>query len=384
MMVSTTTMIRRLADALSRQRQADEHGIYCAVPRQAVDAAIRHLRAQADAQPVAWIAHNLTTGHVKWTTDRCRARGWTRSVNLRVKPLYAHPAPAVPAGWKWVPVEPTPEMIDAGCDVDAHAEVVSKFAVKPGVHDPEAWVSAGELLSVQYRAMLTAAPAAPQAEPFVPHARCKTPDKCRRDGVCFDAWACSSGPAPQAEPKRNQPLLDLLAVIHCDGGDRTEAVGIEQSIKDAQAAVCALKGRLAEAEPKPTPASGDDLSVYKGMVDSYRNDEPTGAPYGIIDPDYGRVYTIARNLAWEEGYAIGLHGSFTRDLDMIAVPWAERACEAEHLIRRIVDATGLKLRNGVAVKPHGRRAWTLLFPAFGDPRFVDLSVMPRIGGSDAE
>lgn len=53
MMVSTTTMIRRLADALSRQRQADEHGIYCAVPRQAVDAAIRHLRAQADAQPVA-------------------------------------------------------------------------------------------------------------------------------------------------------------------------------------------------------------------------------------------------------------------------------------------------------------------------------------------
>lgn len=55
MMVSTTTMIRRLADALSRQRQADEHGIYCAVPRQAVDAAIRHLRAQADAQPVAWM-----------------------------------------------------------------------------------------------------------------------------------------------------------------------------------------------------------------------------------------------------------------------------------------------------------------------------------------
>lgn len=111
--------------------------------------------------------------------------------------------------------------------------------------------------------------------------------------------------------------------------------------------------------------------------------EPTGAPYGIIDPDYGRVYTIARKLAWEEGYAIGLHGSFTRDLDLIAVPWAERACEAEHLIRRIADATGLKLRDGVGVKPHGRRAWTLLFPAFGDPRFVDLSVMPRIGGSDA-
>lgn len=61
-----------------------------------VERAAAYLRALADAQPVAWIAHNLTTGHVKWTTDRCRARGWTRSVNLRVKPLYAHPAPAAP------------------------------------------------------------------------------------------------------------------------------------------------------------------------------------------------------------------------------------------------------------------------------------------------
>lgn len=73
-----------------------------------------YLRAQADALPVAWIARNLTTGRVKWTTDRCRARGWTRDANLRVRLLYAHPAPAVPAGWKLVPVEPTQAMNNAG------------------------------------------------------------------------------------------------------------------------------------------------------------------------------------------------------------------------------------------------------------------------------
>jgi hypothetical protein len=109
--------------------------------------------------------------------------------------------------------------------------------------------------------------------------------------------------------------------------------------------------------------------------------EPTssGAIYGIIDPDYGRVYTIARKLAWDEGYAIGLHGSFTRDLDLIAVPWTDNPCEPEHLVARILDATGLhSLPSNPGKKPHGRLVWTLLFKAFNDPRFVDLSIMPTM------
>ena len=74
--------------------------------------------------------------------------------------------------------------------------------------------------------------------------------------------------APQAEPHRNQPLRDLLAVIHCDGGHHTEAVGIEQSIKDALSAVCVLKGKLAQAEPKREPSclwsrADDDTDVWE-------------------------------------------------------------------------------------------------------------------------
>lgn len=103
----------------------------------------------------------------------------------------------------------------------------------------------------------------------------------------------------------------------------------------------------------------------------------TGQVYGIIDPDYGRFYTMLRKLAWEEGYAIGLHGSFTRDLDLIAVPWIDKPCEPEHLVRRILSATGLTSMHGnPGMKPQGRLVWTLLFPAFGDPRFVDLSIIP--------
>lgn len=108
-----------------------------------------------------------------------------------------------------------------------------------------------------------------------------------------------------------------------------------------------------------------------------------GVPYGIIDPDYARIYTIARCLAWSEGYALAMHGSFTRDLDLIAVPWAERACEPEHLVNRIVDAAGLsnKIPSNPGAKPHGRLAWTLHLPGFGDPRWVDLSIMPRLASA---
>lgn len=105
--------------------------------------------------------------------------------------------------------------------------------------------------------------------------------------------------------------------------------------------------------------------------------QPEDACYGIIDPDYARIYTIARCLAWSEGYALTLHGSFTRDLDLVAVPWADRCCDPEHLVRRIVDAAGLhEHHTPPSVRPHGRLTWTLHLPGFGDPRWVDLSVLP--------
>lgn len=104
--------------------------------------------------------------------------------------------------------------------------------------------------------------------------------------------------------------------------------------------------------------------------------QPNGQVYGIIDPDYGRLYTIIRTTAWQEGYAIGMHGSFTRDLDLIAVPWAEKYCAPEHLIRRILSRTRLKERpDNPGIKPHGRKTWTLLLPEFGDPRWIDLSIV---------
>lgn len=49
----------------------------------------------------------------------------------------------------------------------------------------------------------------------------------------------------------DRAIRDLLAVIHRDGGHHTEAVGLDQSITDAQAAVCELKRELAMGKREP-------------------------------------------------------------------------------------------------------------------------------------
>jgi hypothetical protein len=107
----------------------------------------------------------------------------------------------------------------------------------------------------------------------------------------------------------------------------------------------------------------------------------------ILDPDYARVFTQARIIAWQYGYACVAHGSYTRDLDLLLVPWEERAGpNHEQLLKLIAQACGLRFRDGqedifkatvdFTDKPHGRKACSLFFPDANDRRWVDLSVMP--------
>ena len=98
----------------------------------------------------------------------------------------------------------------------------------------------------------------------------------------------------------------------------------------------------------------------------------------IIDPDYARIFTKARLLAWSYGYSCCLQGSLTRDLDLLLTPWEERASAASLpvIVAMLADSEGLTIQGEPTQKPHSRLAWTLLFPAFGDPRFVDVSGFP--------
>ncbi len=88
------------------------------------------------------------------------------------------------------------------------------------------------------------------------------------------------------------------------------------------------------------------------------------------------------------GYALGVHGSMRRDLDLIAVPWNEQAKTPEYLAKRLhfkasrVTNLPSYYKTKWEDKPHGRRAIVLLLPSIvvldQGLASIDLSVMPRI------
>lgn len=94
---------------------------------------------------------------------------------------------------------------------------------------------------------------------------------------------------------------------------------------------------------------------------------------------YTYLLPYIAKVAREKGYAIAVHGSMQRDLDIIAAPWTDEAVPAEELINAIIDEIG-GFSNTIAdqptMKPHGRKAWSLyLTHCFGP--YLDISVMPR-------
>jgi len=87
---------------------------------------------QAQGEPVAWHERQERFPGVfgEWYERRS---GWSMTRDMEItsggiryqfRPLYTHPAPVaeakVPEGWKLVPIEPTPEMVEAACQ-DGHS-----------------------------------------------------------------------------------------------------------------------------------------------------------------------------------------------------------------------------------------------------------------------
>lgn len=87
-----------------------------------------------------------------------------------------------------------------------------------------------------------------------------------------------------------------------------------------------------------------------------------------------------REVARDCGYAVAVHGSRQRDLDLIAVPWISSAINPYQFVDALlarIDHLSLKpcepgLIENPERKPNGRIAWALVgAPACG---YLDLSV----------
>lgn len=104
--------------------------------------------------------------------------------------------------------------------------------------------------------------------------------------------------------------------------------------------------------------------------------------FGSLVCIYSQLLPEIRVAAKSLGYAIAVHGSMRRDLDLLAVPWVEEAKDPQELVQFIADAvqgfiigavTDTGEMRGPTPKPHGRLAWSI---CWGGKAFIDLSVFP--------
>jgi hypothetical protein len=87
---------------------------------------------------------------------------------------------------------------------------------------------------------------------------------------------------------------------------------------------------------------------------------------------YQEAFDLAKDVARENGYALAVHGSETRDLDLIAVPWVDKCCSPFSLAVAIAEKLKWWLHNDVTEKPHNRIAYLIYTH---DHAHIDLSVI---------
>ena len=148
--------------------------------------------------------------------------------------------------------------------------------------------------------------------------------------------------------------------------------------------------------PKPQ----ERLTWLRDSLDALRSPRPssgaTPEPYlEVVLGEWHRrirdVVFYARVKCREMGYALSVHGSLHRDVDLIAVPWTDQAVPQDELAQAVNDYL---VKVGVAYgfagvarkgedKPLGRKAWTIAL--CGDPTIIlDLSVAPLFRAVSAE
>ncbi len=89
---------------------------------------------------------------------------------------------------------------------------------------------------------------------------------------------------------------------------------------------------------------------------------------------YGIVYLMLIPDFRKHGYALAIHGSCQRDLDLIAVPWVKgKVTHPDTVILDIMKRYKLMMCGKPENKPHGRKAFAL---DTGAGTFVDISFMP--------
>ena len=67
---------------------------------------------------------------------------------------------------------------------------------------------------------------------------------------------------------------------------------------------------------------------------------------------YACIWDDLRNAAMDCGWALGLHGSLSKDMDIMAMPWAEDAKPVEEMVDSIINCFTDNPFNDISKTPH--------------------------------
>lgn len=100
---------------------------------------------------------------------------------------------------------------------------------------------------------------------------------------------------------------------------------------------------------------------------------------------YDALISALRYAAYRYGYALAVHGSLKRDIDLIACPWRDTAPDAHAVAAEIKKVTEAIIGTARERKgdpnptkmPCGRLAWSFYLTHEDTGPYIDLSVMPK-------
>jgi hypothetical protein len=138
--------------------------------------------------------------------------------------------------------------------------------------------------------------------------------------------------------------------------------------------------RLSDERPAPSEPSYmlDIRSYYPGQWYEVKSKEELKA---FFESRLPAIRAAVKELGW----GIGVHGSMERDLDLIALPWTNEACDKNKLAQAIGEAACGMAHHEYQweVKPNGRLAtsisccWTP-WPEIPGSGHIDLSIMEGV------
>jgi hypothetical protein len=124
------------------------------------------------------------------------------------------------------------------------------------------------------------------------------------------------------------------------------------------------------------------------MIDPRKESPPLRrAQQAYIAAVIDEIMPPLRLAAKAQGYALAVHGSMARDIDLVAIPWTEHAHTPDLMIsnfRGILAGIfgSCYVSKEPTVKPQGRMAW--MFHSHTMNAEIDLSVMPLLATPDDE